>query len=507
MATLVSTGQITIIDQNDAKTITAYLSTNRPFQQIFSKDDTTQSYVPDYTSTTLIISPKLFIGGVSAATDLSSNTTQITNRKWSKSVGGTVLYDGGTTTQDTTSFLNASGGALAAPFAFSANGTTLTISGNLKESVNSYPIYFECDYTDPTTNLTSHIVTSIELTVIKTGTNAVFVTVRGRTVIEESNTSTKNAVAICADLIRAAGIDRNNLSYKWYDITTGTAVQVSTSVSGYAAKYNITDTLSTAVPIAATVSGAGVPASGGANTYNASGVGNGNTLTISESAVTDIGVFRVDVTDTSESKTYSATFTVYDITDPYEVKIISSTGDKLLNGQGSSTLTPEVYNGASKISSLTDWTFNWVFFDKNGKRAAFIDRDSTTSASSYYNNGDGRLIGVNAYNTSTRVLTHGAVSPANGVSNNNIVKIVKDGIAYYYEITAATTTSVTLSNAPTKLSLTDFPLPTATNQFEGGVIYLCTKDGTYSTDAGASIVITGEDIDSKGTINCLANRP
>ena len=60
----ISRGQITIVDLNDAKSLNLYLSSNKPATQIFNRENS--SYVPDYTTSPLVISPELYVSGTSA---------------------------------------------------------------------------------------------------------------------------------------------------------------------------------------------------------------------------------------------------------------------------------------------------------------------------------------------------------------------------------------------------------------------------------------------------------
>jgi hypothetical protein len=501
MATLVSTGQITIVDNNDAKPISLLITANSSQQQIYTKNDTSVTYVPDYYTANLVLTPKIYVGGVGSATDVSTNAVTITNRKWGKTPGGGELYSGTTTYQDSTNFVQSNGTtAVPSPFTFSSNGLTLTITGNLKNTTVSYPVYFEADYTDTATGLVSHIVTVTELSLVTTGTNAVFVQFKGKLSIESSTSGTKNNIPVTADLIRSNGVDRGNLSYKWYNVTTGSAIQISTSsTAGY---YAIGDTATGSIPATTTINN-NRPASGSGSTYNSSGVGTGNTLTISELAIDDIGVFRVDITDSDESKTYSGYFTVFDYSDPYVVTVVSSSGDKLQNGIGSTSLTPVVYYGDTLVSTLASWVFTWVFYDRNGKRAGFVDPSSTNAATNYYNGGAGIPITSN----STTGIYHNNIANALVIGTNNIIKVVKDGIATFYEVDSAAIGGINIKTSGlTYLSLTDYPVPT-TNSLVGGVIYACTLNGTRSTTDNTPIVVTGYDIDVKGRITCGANRP
>ena len=503
---VVSTGQITIVDNNDAKPITLFISANKAVQQVSTKNDTAGSYVPDYAASALVLTPKIYVGGVASSSDISASTVQVINRRWGTTVGGSQIWNGTAATQDTTNFVNASGVAVAAPFTVAANGVTLSISGNLKEATTNYPIVFEADYKDTATGLISHIIATIELSVVKTGTNAVYVQVRGANVIEESTTATKNKVALCADLIRAAGIDRANLEYKWYQIVSGTANQIDANYpANVTSAFSFSDTAATANPVPTAALGTAIPLDGAVMTYNSSGVGVGNTITIAEIAVTDIGLFRVDIKDTAENLTYSGYFTVYDISDPYSVELSSSTGDKLPNGVGSTTISTKVYNGATLVNT-TGWTFTWAFFARDGQRSGFVDKDGNTAAIQHYNSGAGRTITANAGVADPYTITYdnsGGLT-ALSVATNNMVKVVKDGYATYYEITAATAGTVTLKSAGlTNLSLVDYPMPGASS-LVGGVLYACTLNGVRT---GSSIVVTGEDIDVKGRITCDANRP
>lgn len=510
MTTFVSQGQFTIVDNNDAKPLSYKLLGSQAIQQIYSKNTGAAVYIPSYyDSPYLVITPQIIEGGLNGATDLSTNTTKITNRRWSKSLNANDIWDGTNTTQDTSNFVTNNGSTpMTTPFQVAANGISLTIKGNIKPSTKIYPIVFQADYTDPDSGFTTKIVDTIYLTFVETGTNAVFINIRGQNAVSRSDGAlgTQNKTVLCADLIRGSGPDRADLQYKWYQVIGGTATQISTSLSGYATKFALSDTAIDAVPQAAAIDGGNIPSSGSYSSYNSSGVGVGNTLTIGESAVNDISVFKVDIYATDDLNTYSTYFTVYDLSDPYDVKITSSIGDKFQNGVGTTLMSQRIYHGQAEVDSATLnlWSFVWTLYNADGKRAAFVDQTSAAAAA-YYNAGAGKAIGTNAYNTSTRVLTHAAVGTAASVGTNNIVKIVKtNGVVLFYEITAATTTTVTLSNAPSVLSLTDYPLPAATNDLQGAVVYLCTLNGIRNT---RDITVTGYDIDKKGLITCDAYKP
>jgi hypothetical protein len=485
---IVSTGQITIVDTNDARSITAFLAANQGAQQVYTKDEATVGYTPSWFSTPIVITPQISVGGLSA----SQAWAALTNKTFALTAGGAAL----TSASTSTSFVNNADGQLTTPFTVShaANGSTtastFTITGNLKDSVAVFTLFFDADFVDPTTGLVTHITAQITLNTVKTGTNAVFIALRGQTSIEDATGSTKNNIAIAADLVRSGGIDTSGLTYKWYE--GGGATQITTGLPSVATKYGMK---TVAAPTAPTGAGSDL------NVNIPTAAGNAqNTLVINESAVVDIGVYRVDITD-GDSKTYTAYFTIYDVSDPYQTIVSSSSGDKLQNGQGSTQLTPRVYYGATEVTPLTGWSFIWTFYDKNGKRGAFVDtaKISTAGGAPITANGTGASGAFNYSGTSYAFVA------------GDIVKAVKpNGDAFFYEVASSVANQVTIRTPSTNtwLNFTDFPAPSASTDFVGGRLYGCMgSGGQRTTSAGAAVVLTGDEVDVKARILCEANRP
>lgn len=487
MPQLVSTGQITIVDTNDARPLTAYLTANPGTQQIYSKDNDTVSYTPSWftanSNTGLQITAKVFVGGIGGSVDV---TTQLTNRKFTFSQGGAAITNA-TTSSD---YVNDTDGALTTPFTVVHDGTQsyIRIKGNLKDTVGQEQIIFEGDYTDPNTGLVSSVISSISLSSVRTGTNAVYINIRGNTIIEEATGSTKNVVAITADLVRSSGVDTSNLTYKWYEANGAT--QITTSTPSVATKYGFKTTAAGSSPTGSTSDlNVNIPAAAG-NTFN--------TIVVSENAITDLGVYKVTITDSSDGRTWEGWFTIFDVTDPYDLRILSSSGDKLQNGIGSTTLTPIVYYGTTQVTNLTGWTFDWYFYDKNGKRGAFVDTAKISTAG-------GAPITANTTGTSATI-TYTGTSYA--FTAGMIVKAVKpNGDAFYYEVASSTTNVVTIRTPSTNtwLSFANFAAPSSTTDFVGGKLYGCLDKRTSS--AGAGVTVTGDEIDVKGVIVAEANRP
>lgn len=494
---LVSTGQFTIVDNNDARTISSVIVSNVSRQQVFTKDESTAAYTPNFvTSPHLVLTPKVYIGGLTEANVWGA----LSGKKFCLTVDGAAITNADTNTSfvadDGVTVITANN--LYAVVHNTGSASTLTIKGNVLDTVAAINIFFQATYTDNVTGLTTPIIVQEIVSTIKTGTNAVYIVLRGQTNIEQAVTGTKNNIAISADLLRASGtVDITNLSYKWFD----NAGQISTSTTGYATKYGF-KTVASGLPTAAAGTSelnVSVPVAGAGNDKN--------TIVISETAVANIGVYRVEITD-NISKTYTQYFTVSDYSDPYSVRINSVGGDKLQNGIGSTSLTPQVFKGATALTTaeLTNYIFTWRFYDKNGKRGLFIDNSRMNTAG-------GAPITANTATTIT--FTYGSQVT---FSAGDVVKVVDSNqAAYFYEVvSSATGNVVTIKGAPLThnsgwLSLTDFPLPAA-SALLNGKLYVCSSTvlgaGTKTTTgATATLPLTGDEIDGKSTITCEADRP
>lgn len=473
MPQVVSTGQITIVDTNDARPITAYLTASKGTQQVYSKDESTVSFAPSwFTSPYQVIDAHVFMGGIGASVDI---TEILSNRKFCLTPGGAAL----TSSTASTSFVNDSNGGVSTPFAVTINASTtqLTISANLKDSVTNFQVFFEGDYTDPATNLTTHVIASVTLNTVKTGTNAVYINIRGKNIIEEATGSTKNATAIAADLIRAGGTDTTNLTYAWWYSNGATQITAASTSFGFKS------------------TGAGSVPSALPSDLNNGIPGTSNTIIISESAIVDQDVFKVEITD-GDGKKYVNFFTVYDVSDPYELRVTSSSGDKLQNGQGTTALTPTVYYGASQVTPLTGWSFSWTFYDKTGKRAAFVDTAKISIA------GGGTI----SSHSNAAAMQIFSTSITGQFAAGDIIKCVtKAGEASYFEVASSTSGSVTIKTTNLINTWLSWTAPLNTTTFVDGKIFGCI--GTRITAAGDSLTVSGDDIDVKGTIQVSATRP
>jgi len=447
MATLVSTGQFTITDHNDAVSITSFISSSRGVSQVFANNDGTNVYVPDWTSGgNQILEAYVYAG----AGNIAGDDTVISNRKWSADTpGGSTI----------------------------GSGVQYTISTNLlTEASPTKTYYFQCDYTDAVTGLVSHIIASITLTLTKKGDAAVFAQIEGMTVINKSNNATPASCTVKAGLYRNAGTrDTSTVSYKWYKIIAGSPVAL---VSGQA---DVTAGNIVFKNDAGTTQS--IPTD-----FNA----NCSQIEIKEGAVADIALFKAEVKDTNTNTVYGVTFAVYDVSDPYDVAIASTAGDKFQNGQGTTNLTPVVKCGAATVD-VTGWSFVWTLYDKDGVRSGFNNTDKTPSPKS---------ISANTASSFT-ISVALAAAPVAG----DLIKVVNSSgtVVRVYEVGASSTTTV-INIRVTGLTNTwaSTVAPTA-SEFVSGKLYCVLA--TRSTSASTAITVTGDDIDVKGTIFCEASKP
>ncbi|RWP29864.1 hypothetical protein [Mesorhizobium sp.] len=483
---IVSTGQITIVDNNDARPITAYITANPGPQQVFTKDESTVSYTPDWTAGAgLVLTAKVYIGGIAAAEDV---TGQLTNRKWSTDLSTALVGTGAAVSAAPT--LDAIFDPGTFTVVHSGATSTLTIDANMASTVAQGVIYFEGDYTDPVTGLVSHVVAQIVLGLVKTGTNAVYVVTRGQSAIEQATGSTKTVAVVVADLMRAAGHDTSGVNYRFFEANGAT--QIITGAP-FNTEYGLKTTASGVAPVGALGDiGVNLPAAAAWSAHN--------TLVIHESAITDMMVFRVEARD-ADNVVFQTYFTIYDVSDPYQLNILSSTGDKLQNGIGSTVLTPEVYYGATKVASLTGWAFTWTFFNRDGKRGGFIDTTKTAVAG-------GRTITANTTGVAGSFTYDGAaITWAAG----QLIKVINAaGQERFYEIASGTANNVVLRTPVTNawLNFTDFPAPAVANDFVGGKLFaVAANGGQIITAAAATVTLTGDEVDIKARITCDGNRP
>jgi hypothetical protein len=318
-------GQFTIIDYNDALTLTGYIGSNLAKTQMYNPDNGT--YTPSWSSTNLVLTPSLYVIGTTTDQITSTNVTSV---KW---------YQGTSTTAITT------GGNYALS---GSKNHILTVKGNIMAGLPGVDFRCEIVYHDDSTNLSLTHTLTISFSRVVNGGGIVdlLVTTPSGNVFKNSDVATLTAKA---ELWRGSTTDTTNVTYKWAIMDSSVT---SSSSTGYDADFGV----------------------GWKKLSDTTGKYTGTataTITIYAAAVDSYAVFKCCAKDTdSTSATYNSKFydvaTFIDNADPIQVVITSTGGDVFKNGQGSTTLTAVVYQAGSEIDSTGDGTYTWTKYNKDG---------------------------------------------------------------------------------------------------------------------------------------------
>lgn len=319
MPTVKATGQISIIDYNDAISLSGYIGSNHPKYQIYSPD--TGLLTPDWSviSTNLVLTPELYVTGTSANVIESSAVQSVT---WYENSSTTAIVSGTT---------------------YVLSGTKnhiLTVKQN-RMSTSAPGISFRCEivYQDATTGLSLTEKMDISFTLVTSGNgiaDALASTPDGNIF---KNGTIQSLRAECY-LWKGSAKDETNVTYQWY-------VQDSSVV---------------------TDQGGGVGWKLLSNTANVySGVTTA-TLTVYAEAVTSLATYQCVITDTDASNAkYRDFVTFVDLSDPIQVTVESSGGDVFKNGVGSTVLTARLFQAGAEIDTTSPYTYTykWYKYDKN----------------------------------------------------------------------------------------------------------------------------------------------
>ena len=319
-----ATGQFTIIDYNDALTLTGFIGSNHPKTQMYNPDNNT--YNPNWASSNLVLTPSLYKLGTTA--DIITNS-QVVSVKW---------YEGTSTTAITSSGNYALSGA---------KSHILTVKANVLAGLAGKDYTCVVTFRDSSTglNLTHKMGITFSRTVNGGGIVDAIATAPNGNVFKNGDVASLIAKV---ELWRGSTVDTTNVSYQWYMQDSA----ITTDQGGGVGWKKLTDT-------------------SGKYTGTTS-----NTLTIFSEAVLNYAVFKVSVTDTdSASNTYNQKFwdtiSFIDNSDPYQIQVTSTGGDVFKNGVGSTTLTARVFQAGNEIDSAgTKFTYKWYKYDKNGNLSA-----------------------------------------------------------------------------------------------------------------------------------------
>ena len=319
---IVSTGQITIVDYNDALTLRAFIGCNMQKTQMYNPDNAT--YAPDWTKTNLILKPTLFKLGSSS--DIAS-TAEVTSCEWYDISGGTEVK-----------LANDTNYAIS-----TTKPISLTIKSNVMAGKSGKDYMCKMTYKDTVSGLSLVVQSDISLSSVTNGSgiaDAICWLPLGNVF---KNDSVGYLQAQC-DLWRGSFVDNTNVSYQWYAQD----------------------------PSATTDTGGGV---GWFKVTNKTGIITGvttNTLTIYPDAVAGNQVFKciikdTDATSSTNGQSFMDTCTIADQSDPIQCTIQSSGGTIFKNGVGSTTLTARLFRAGTEIDlDGSVHTYKWYKYNQTG---------------------------------------------------------------------------------------------------------------------------------------------
>lgn len=389
----VATGQFTIIDYNDALTLTGFITSNLQKTQMYNPDNA--SYTPDWSKTNLVLTPSLYKLGT---TDDIITSPEVTSVTWYK-------IENGTEVQITSN----------SPYSFSGTKShILIVKSNVMAGLPGIDFVCKVIYHDTTTNLDLVHKIPISFTRVVNGggiTDAIAWAPDGNVF---KNDKIQYLTAQC-DLWRGSVIDTTQVEYKWFArdskifapktlasnansgatsitlndvsgievgeyIVVGTANQVQvTGVNTTTKVVTLSAGLSSAQSSGAQVKHYDYDPNAGAGwrylradiANKVTGV-NTNKITIYNEYVTNQSTFMCIIRDTdTSSNTYDRTFkdtvTFVDQSDPIQITIESTGGDVFKNGVGSTVLTARLFRNGEEIdASGARYTYKWYKYDKDG---------------------------------------------------------------------------------------------------------------------------------------------
>ena len=405
MAIKVARGQVTIIDQNDAVSLQAFIGSSQPLTQVFNKD--TGAYAPSWAASPyLILTPSLFVSGKAGVDQISSvgNAATLTagvkssSAKWYKD--GTVITSG----QDSCTI-----GAASAKYALTVKANHMTVSAPqvrytfeaIYIDANGLEIPFRAEV-----QFTQHLNAGAMIAAVAYAPDGI--------VFKNDEVATLKAHC---DLWRGATIDTTNVTYAWgikdsavfanttltAEAKTGATTVTVASVTNMEAggkisigsvQYTISAVSASTKVVTLTSALTGTSASGSPVScpyYNAMlgagwacltsanprGVTAGwttNEITITADAVLNFETFKCAIKDTDTSAGNSSANKVVcdiisftDMSDPITVDLVSQKGFTIKNNGNDVDAKAVLYrNGEELDANGTAYTYTWNLWNSAG---------------------------------------------------------------------------------------------------------------------------------------------
>lgn len=311
-----ATGQFTIVDHNDATTLTGFISSNKSKTQAHNPD--TDTYVPNFTlEDPLVLKASIFIAG--SSDDVLESGDNVTDMQWSVNKNGTWENIVGATTREH------------------------KVTANLTD-VSSKEFRFHCTYNDIATGLPLEFNATIEIHKVRNGTGIADATITAVDGNVFKNNNVPNLKAEC-QLWRGSAVATNLTTehFKWFkqkpggegNALWGVPAGWEEIVSGH-----IWDSIKKA-----------------------------SVLTVTNDMVINTQPFMCSVDDPESEVYFKDVITFIDQTDPIQIVIESSGGSIFKNGLGSSTLKAKLYQNGTEIDPEgTVYNYSWIKYDKSGSQ-------------------------------------------------------------------------------------------------------------------------------------------
>lgn len=405
MATKVARGQVTIIDQNDAVTLQAFIGSSQPLTQVYNKDN--NAYAPSWaTSPFLVLTPSFFVSGKAAADQITSvgNAATLTpgvksgSAKWYKN--GAAITSG----QDSCTI-----GAASARYALTIKANHMTVSAPqvrytfeaIYIDANGLEIPFRAEV-----QFTQHLNAGAMIAAVAYAPDGV--------VFKNDEVATLKAHC---DLWRGATIDTTNVTYAWgikdssvfANTTLSAAAAVGATTITVASVANmeaggklvigsvqyVISAINTSTKVVTLTSGLSAAAAAGTviscpyynamlgtgwaclTSANPRGVTAGwttNEITITADAVLNFETFKCAIKDTdtsagnaSANKVVCDIISFTDMSDPIAVNLVSQKGFTIKNNSNDVDVKAVLYRGGEEIDSAgTAYTYTWKLWNSAG---------------------------------------------------------------------------------------------------------------------------------------------
>lgn len=405
MAIKVARGQVSIIDQNDAVSLQAFVGSNQPLTQVYNKD--TGVYAPSWTASPyLVLTPSLFVSGYAGTDQITAvgNAGTLTpgiksgSAKWYKN--GTVVTSG----QDGCTVATAS-----AKYALTIKTNHLTVASP-QARYSFEAIYIDANGLEITfraeIQFTQHLNAGAMIAAVCYAPDGIVF----------KNDETASLRAHC-DLWRGATIDTTNVTYVWGiqdssvsapttlaaaaasgattitvasvtnleaggKITIGSAQYTISAVNTTTKVVTLTSALSTAAASGATVTcpyynsmlGRGWAQLTSTNQRGVTAGWTTNEITITSDAVLNFETFKCAIKDTdtsagnaSANKVVCDLISFSDMSDPITVDLVSQKGFVIKNNSNDVDVKAVLYrNGEELDAAGTGYTYTWKLWNAAG---------------------------------------------------------------------------------------------------------------------------------------------